>query len=220
MLAVACLTGPVLAAGCGRAADRVTTDDRVTTVDGTFSTTTLPAATTTTRRSPSTTATAGVATTVSTATPATTVPAPVTVTVAPAPRPPVTTAPAPAPGTGPRVVAVACARHPDDGGDWVVFTLSSPATTVAAAFGVAAVAGAAVAGDATLLVTLNPAVDATGGRFSFGSTCDHVSEVASVARPDGSLVWVIGTKGLPRLLNNPTPASSQGGWALVVKLGS
>jgi hypothetical protein len=213
MLVLACLTGPVLATGCGRAADRVTTDAQVTTVDSTFSATTVPAATTTTRRPPSTTAATVAPTTVA---PATVAP----VTVAPSPRPPVATTPSPAAGTGPRVLAVACARHPDDGGDWVVFTLSSPATTVAAAFGVAAVGGTAVAGDATLLVTLTPAVDATGGRFSFGSTCDHVAEVASVARPDGSLVWVIGTKGLPRLLNTPTPASSQGGWALVVKLGS
>ena len=42
----------------------------------------------------------------------------------------------------------------------------------------------------------------------------------AVGRPDGSLVWVIGTRGLPRLLNTPVPSSTPSGVAMVVKLGS
>jgi hypothetical protein len=208
---VAVLAGAVFAVtGCGRAADSVTTIDRDPAATP-VSPTTATAVATTARRNPSTTS--GEARPIPTvATTAVTTAPPMVVTV---PSPPGTAVS----GPGPKVLSVACARHPEDGGDWVVFTLSSSATSVAAAFGTG-VAGLGVTGDATLLVTLTPATDATGGRFSFGATCDHVGDVASVPRPDGSLVWVIGTKGLPRLLNTPAPAASQGGWALVVKLGS
>jgi len=207
------VAGVTALAACGQAGDTVSTgqaDDTVTeesisavlTSGGGPATTATPASTSGGPTTSVAVTTSGVAAT-STSRPAATTTAPST-TAAPS-------------AAAVRVLGVDCARHSEDGGDWLVFHLASLEVSATAAYGTAPVT---VAGDNTLLVTITPAIDATAGRYDFTSSCDWVRGVAAAPRAGDTLTFVVGTAGRPRVLGEPVVGQSLRGGALVVKIGA
>lgn len=109
------------------------------------------------------------------------------------------------------VTSVACGRHED--GDWVVFRLDNSGATATAAYGPAPVA---VSGDRAIVVTFSPAANATSGPPASGG-CGFATEVVPTASAEGTVSWVIGVRGEPRI-STVGPGPSGVAFAYVVKL--
>lgn len=109
------------------------------------------------------------------------------------------------------VTSVACGRHED--GDWVVFRLDNSGATATAGYGPAPVA---VSGDRAIVVTFSPAANATSGPPANGG-CGFATEVVPTASAEGTVSWVIGVRGEPRI-STVGPGPSGAAFAYVVKL--
>ncbi len=116
-----------------------------------------------------------------------------------------------APGGTVLVTSVACGRHPE--GDWVVFRLDNSGATATAGYGPAPVA---VSGDRAIVVTFSPAANATSGPPVSGG-CGFATEVVPTAGAEGTVSWVIGVRGEPRI-STVGPGPSGAAFAYVVKL--
>lgn len=109
------------------------------------------------------------------------------------------------------VSSVACGGHDD--GDWVVFRLDGMAVNTSAGYGTSPVA---MAGDGAVVVTLTPAFDRVTSDPTY-SGCRYVMDIQRAGSAAGTVSWVIGVRGQPRITTvQPGPAGS--GYAYVVKL--
>jgi hypothetical protein len=228
----------VLAAACSQASDSVTAGDRLTT-DGTTSpavsapprqvTTTLttlvyettsPTVASTVQAPPTSGGSGeGVVTSVSQPPTDETLPtvvptsAPDIATTAPTAAPTSTAGPAPAGAV--TISRVVCARHPEEGADWIVFYTNAPGANASAAYGQSPVP---VSGDNAVVATFSPASDATSGRLDATGACDFATEVVLAGNADGTVTWVIGVRGRPNVVGPVASTNAAGQASVTLKL--
>ncbi len=112
---------------------------------------------------------------------------------------------------------VVCARHPEEGADWVVFYLSSLGVNVSPpGYGQAPIP---VSGENTVVLNFNPAVDTTTGRLDATGSCDFAEEVKLAGSQDGTVTWVIGVRGRPTPIGvASTNVSGQSSYTVKLKV--